>query len=193
MSEAKQLWLLAGGNGSGKSTFYRTRLKPLGLPFINADIIAKTQFPDDPETHSYDAAQLAEEMRNGLLQEGRSFCFETVFSHPSKIDFVSYARTLGYEIVLVFIHLSSTELNKARVSQQVQEGGHHVPDEKVETRIPRLLKHVKTVIPLCNKVYILDNSSAENPFDPVAIIDNGAVTPQQDNLPEWAAELVGSA
>ena len=69
MSEAKQLWLLAGGNGSGKSTFYRTRLKPLGLPFINADIIAKTQFPDDPESHSYDAAQLAEEMRQ--LKEER--------------------------------------------------------------------------------------------------------------------------
>lgn len=28
----KQLWLLVGGNGAGKSTFYRLVLEPLGLP-----------------------------------------------------------------------------------------------------------------------------------------------------------------
>ena len=33
----KQLWLLVGGNGAGKSTFYRLILEPLGLPFVNAD------------------------------------------------------------------------------------------------------------------------------------------------------------
>jgi len=41
VSEGKQLWLLAGGNGAGKSTFYRTQLEPLGVPFVNADVLAK--------------------------------------------------------------------------------------------------------------------------------------------------------
>ncbi|MEQ3763363.1 MAG: AAA family ATPase, partial [Alcanivorax sp.] len=40
--------MLVGGNGSGKSTFYEQMLKPKGMPFINADIIAKEAFPDDP-------------------------------------------------------------------------------------------------------------------------------------------------
>ncbi|MEE9356015.1 MAG: hypothetical protein V3U75_10545 [Methylococcaceae bacterium] len=44
----KQLWLLAGGNGAGKSTFYWTRLEPLGLLFVNANIVAKQLFPDQP-------------------------------------------------------------------------------------------------------------------------------------------------
>ena len=89
---------------------------------------------------------------NNLLLEGRSFCFETVFSHPSKVDFVGKAKALGYQVILVMIHLESTSLNKARVAQRVEEGGHDVPAEKVETRIPRLLRLIKSVIPLCDHV-----------------------------------------
>jgi len=190
VEDARQLWLLAGGNGAGKSTFYRTRLQPLGLPFVNADIIARELYPDAPEEHSYDAARIAEEIRYGLLREGRIFCFETVFSHPAKIDFVAHAKTLGYQVILVFIHLKSAELNKARISQRLESGGHHVPDEKVEQRIPRLLKHINTVIPLCDQVCILDNSSARNPFKPVMVIRDGNIEVQQSTLPEWAEEFL---
>ncbi|MEA3643971.1 MAG: AAA family ATPase [Lamprobacter sp.] len=59
MTDSKQLWLLVGGNGAGKSTFYRLYLEPLGLPFVNADILARIVYPDAPEAHSYDAAKLA--------------------------------------------------------------------------------------------------------------------------------------
>jgi len=134
---SKQLWLLAGGNGAGKSTFYRTQLEPLGFPFVNADILAKELYPDSPEQHSYDAAIIAEQIRKDLLEQGNSFCFETVFSHHSKIDFVAQAKISGYEIVLVFIHLDNISLNQSRVNQRVSEGGHSVPPEKVESRIPR--------------------------------------------------------
>ena len=80
----KQLWMLVGGNGSGKSTFYEQMLKPKGMPFINADIIAKEAFPDDPVNNSHKAARIAEELRFDKLRQGYSFCFETVFSHVSK-------------------------------------------------------------------------------------------------------------
>ncbi len=133
MKKDKQLWLLAGGNGAGKSTFYRTRLEPLGLPFVNADVLAKQLYPEQPEQHSYEAAKIAKGMRTQLLQKGRAFCFETVFSHPSKIDFVAKAKVIGYDIVLVFIHLDLASLNQARVAQRVSDGGHHVPEEKVSS------------------------------------------------------------
>lgn len=186
----KQLWLLAGGNGAGKSTFYRIQLEPLGLPFINADIIAREIYPDAPEEHSYDAAILAEKLRLGLLHEGRSFCFETVFSHPSKIDFVAHAKSLGYEIILIFIHLDSERLNRARVMQRVEEGGHNVPSEKIAARIPRAVNHIRAVIPLCDQVRILDNSSAEDPFRLIATIRNGQREQYESELPEWSRFLL---
>ncbi len=39
MSERPQLWILVGGNGAGKSTYYRLALEPLGLPYVNADVL----------------------------------------------------------------------------------------------------------------------------------------------------------
>lgn len=187
---AKQLWMLVGGNGSGKSTFFELALKPLGVPFINADLIAKALFPEDPEGYSYQAAKIAENMRMEHIQAGHSFCFETVFSHPSKIDFMAHAKALGYQIIMVVIHVESTELNLARISQRVVDGGHNVPAEKVAARIPRMLEHVRMAIPLCDQVRVLDNSRLDNPFQPVLTIRNGIRTAHMSPLPSWASEMV---
>ena len=186
----KQLWLLVGGNGAGKSTFYRLISEPLGLPFVNADRLAKLVYPAAAEEHSYEAALLAEQQRNTLLASGASFCFETVFSHPSKIDFTARAKALDYTVIMVLIHLEQAELNAARVAQRVQEGGHNVPTEKLLERIPRMLNQVKTAIPLCDEVRVLDNSSAENPFRPLMTIKLGQVECHQHPLPAWATQLL---
>ncbi|MBK8970779.1 MAG: AAA family ATPase [Hahellaceae bacterium] len=193
MSHSKQLWILVGGNGAGKSTFYRLYLQPRGLPFINADLIARQLFPDDPEGHSYDAAKLAELERSRLLEQGLSFCYETVFSHVSKVDFLGQAKASGYQIILVFIHLDLSELNQARVAQRVTEGGHFVPANKIESRIPRTLENVRKAIPLCDQVWILDNSSFEQPFQKVAMLSLGSLQFKKQPLPSWAEPLVGEA
>ena len=190
---SKQLWLLAGGNGAGKTTFYQRHLQPLGIPFVNADEIAKSLFPGSAQQSSYQAAKIAEAIRAQRLLSGESFCFETVFSHPSKIDFIGKAKALGYEIILIFIHLDSINLNLARVAQRVNSGGHQVPAEKIVDRIPRLLENIKKAIPLCDQVRMFDNSRADNPFQPVATVKPGAnpmVISQQTVLPNWAKFLI---
>jgi len=190
LRRSKQLWVLTGGNGAGKTTFYKTRLEPVDLPFVNADILAKKLFPDQAEERSYEAAKIAETLRLKLLKEGRSFCFETVFSHPSKIDFIAQAKSMGYEVILVFIHLDNASLNQARVSQRVSEGGHHVPDDKVISRIPKVLKNIKQTIPLCDQCYFLDNSRLDNPFKQVAQIRAGELTLKILSLAKWAKILL---
>jgi len=186
----KQLWVLVGGNGSGKTTFYETVLKQYGLPFINADLIAKEVFPDDPEGKSYEAARLAEVMRESHIDQGTSFCFETVFSHPSKIDFLARAKAKGYKIILIVIHVGTIDLNLARIQQRVVEGGHNVPSDKVKTRIPRTLNNVKKAIPLCDDVRVLDNASLDSPFQEVLTIKQGKVTVHINPLPDWAHGLL---
>lgn len=185
--------MLVGGNGAGKSTFYRLYLEGLGLPFVNADILARIAYPDAPEGHSYEAARLAEQQRHNLLLSGSSFCFETVYSHPSKIDFLARARAFGYQVILVLIHLESAQLNQARVAERVAEGGHGVPDDKLTSRIPRMLEHVRISLPLCDLVRVYDNSFADNPFIPVVTIDEGHVERHLDPLPDWAEALLKCA
>jgi predicted ABC-type ATPase len=122
---------------------------------------------------SYDAAIPAAQLRTRLLLDGSSFGFETVFSHPSKNDSIALAKTIGYSIILVFIHQDDASLNQARLAQRVREGGHDVPDEKIINRIPRVLKYIRQVIPLCDRIYILDNSRADNSFQQLAAMRNG--------------------
>lgn len=188
---AKQLWILAGGNGAGKSTFYQMALAPKGVKLVNADIIAKVINPDQPETVSYEAAGIAERIREALLRQGTSFCFETVFSHPSKIDFLATAKAMGYEIILVYIHLTSPELNEARVQQRVSEGGHNVPAEKIHARLPRTIRHIAAVLPLVDQARLLDNSCHDDPFQQVAIIQKGQCQWHIEPLPGWARRIIG--
>lgn len=84
----KYLWVLAGANGSGKSTFYRKFLADTGIPFINADEIAKVKFPDKTVEANQKAQAEAHRLYHEHLDKGASFCYETVFSHHSKIEFI---------------------------------------------------------------------------------------------------------
>ncbi|ACL05533.1 conserved hypothetical protein [Desulfatibacillum aliphaticivorans] len=190
MAAAKQLWILTGGNGAGKSTFYHHYLAKRGLAFVNADLIAKTIDPDTPEKLSYEAATIADDIRADLIAQGVSFCFETVFSHPSKIDFIAMAKARGYMVILVYIHLFDPSLNEARVHQRVLEGGHDVPADKIRARIPRTLENVKAALPLVDEAWILDNSSASNRFRQVFTMKSGRCEIKTDSLTGWASYLL---
>lgn len=190
MNETKQLWLLAGGNGAGKSTFFRLFLEPKGIKFINADLIARDLDSENQPTASYKASHLAERLRQKFLEEGLSFCFETVFSHVSKIDFVARAKSLGYEVILVFIHLDNPELNEARVSQRVSEGGHDVPAEKIHGRLPRTVKNIMKALPLVDSAFLLDNSTRDHPFRQIAVVHLGRKRILCDDIPAWALSML---
>lgn len=190
MANRKQLWVLAGGNGAGKSTFYNLSLAKLGIKLVNADMIAKSINPDSPESLSYQAATVAAKIREDLVAQGVSFCFETVFSHKSKIDFIAKAKRYGYEIILVYIHLLHSSLNEARVNQRVSEGGHNVPTEKIHSRIPRTIKNIKIALSIVDEARILDNSSKDNPFQEVIEMKAGQYEVKVDPLPGWAKALL---
>ena len=158
MANPRHLWVLAGGNGAGKTTFYNLYLAKYGITFVNADLIAKDIDPENPEGISYHAATVAAKIREDLISQGVSFCFETVFSHESKIDLIAQAKANGYKIILVYIHLFDSSLNEARVNQRVSEGGHSVPTQKIHSRIPRTVKCIKTALSIVDEARILDNS-----------------------------------
>lgn len=190
MTDRPQLWMLVGGNGSGKTTFYYKFLQSHGIRLINADQIAKELAPDQSEAVSYEAAQIAEQIRFDFLRKGISFCFETVFSHVSKLEFVQQAHALGYEVIMVFIHLDDVQLNLARITQRVAEGGHHVPEDKVRSRIERLVKNIKTAIPYVDRLVIFDNSHRIGAFNYQLEYRNGALHAQAESLKPWAIEFI---
>ena len=190
MTTQPELWLLVGGNGAGKTTFYERFLARRRIPLINADNIARSLWPDAPEKHSYEAALIAENERHRLLDGGQSFCFETVFSHPSKVDFVGAAKAAGFRIRLFYFHLKLTSLNKARVASRVKSGGHNVPEAKIEARIPRTLMNLRQCVGLADELHLVDNSRLDQPYVRVAVWENSQWRICQDVLPDWAKHLI---
>ncbi len=175
------LHLIVGPNGAGKSTFYDEILQPAThLPFINADLIAQERWPEDPMRHSYDAAREAARLRQSAILKGRSFVAETVFSHPSKLDFLKAAGDAGFRTYLHVIMIPE-ELAVQRVVVRVETGGHDVPEEKIRGRFRRLWQFVHTAISLASEAQILDNSRARMPFRLVARYRRG----QQIGVAEW--------
>ncbi len=186
----RQLWILAGGNGAGKSTFYKTRLKSKGIHFVNADEIQKQQFDFAHSESEAFAQKAARKQCYQNLAKGISFCFETVFSHPSKLDLLREAKANSFEVILVYIGLESVELNVARVLQRVSEGGHSVPEEKIRARLPRVLNYMKEAIKIANKAILLDNSRPDNPFTIICKITVGKVKFLTKRPPDWALNIV---
>jgi predicted ABC-type ATPase len=185
-----ELWLLVGGNGAGKTTFYERFLARRKIPLVNADNIARSVWPDAPEKHSYEAALIAERERLRLLEERQTYCFETVFSHPSKVDFVGAAKAAGFRVRLFYFHLELPSLNKARVASRVSAGGHNVPEAKIESRIPRTLANLRQCIGLADEIHLVDNSSLDQPYVRVAVWEDGEWRSLCENLPGWATGLI---
>ena len=107
------------------------------------------------------AAVLTEFLKEDLLRRGKSFTFETVFSHPSKIDFIRRARECGYRTYLYFVATRSPEINISRVRGRVEKGGHDVPEDKIVSRYHKSLHNVKGAMPFLTRGYFFDNSWEE--------------------------------
>lgn len=160
-----RLDLVVGPNGAGKTTFTRKILipsLPAGTSFVNADEIARTRWPDDPEGQSYEAAQVARATREALIKAQRPFVAETVFSHPSKLDLVTTAHTAGFTVAF-HVFLVPEELTVRRVEHRVAFGGHSVPETKIRERFQRLWPLVARAMESSDTATIYDNSALQGP------------------------------
>lgn len=189
------LLVLVGPNGAGKSTFFRRYLSGVGLPFINADLIALslTEAGAAPgESTERLAAKMADRQRQDLISEGRSFMTETVFSDPvgAKVSELQRAQKLGYSICMVFMCVDSADLSVLRVKSRVQSGGHNVPGDKIVARYERMRSNVKSALTFVDFAVLVDNSSFSQPLRPVATTAKGRVTHRIANLPWWAEDVL---
>lgn len=185
------LLFVAGPNGAGKSTFFAEYLEPLGLPYVNADEIARRLRAAEPRAAADEldrrAFREAERLRAALLEAGVSFGTETVFSDPvgAKVRFLQAARRRGFATFLVFIGLESAALSIARVHQRTRHGGHDIPDATLRARFPRTLANLRAAVPVVDEAFLVDNSSFDTPYRVVAVYRRGRLVSRHPPLPSW--------
>jgi len=158
---SKQLYIIAGCNGAGKTTASFTILPEiLGCKeFINADEIAKGLSPFQPESVAVQAGRIMLTRMDELLQKGETFAFETTLATKSYKQKIEWAQANDYEVTLLFFWLDSPNIAKKRVAQRVAEGGHNIPLETIERRYYNGIANLFTIyIDMVDICYIFDNS-----------------------------------
>lgn len=178
---------VAGPNGAGKSTFFDVHLRPVGVRFINADVIAREHGLDP-----YVAAEVAGRLRDEMIVRRESFAFETVLSDPvgEKVEFLRWVAEEGYTVVLCFIGLESTRISSMRVAMRVSKGGHDVPTDKLISRLPRTLANLKRALAVLPCVVVYDNSKLRQPFHFVAEYQRGQLVRSGEYMPQWFKALI---
>lgn len=138
----------------------------------------------DKNSHSYEAAFLADILRKELLLLGKKFAYETVMSHKSKIEFFKKARQAGYKNYLYYISTESPIINVERVKQRVKLGGHPVAVKKIESRYYNSLKNLNAAVRNTYRTFIFDNSGSK-PNLILEVFKGEEVTYYHDEIPHW--------
>lgn len=187
------LHLIAGVNGAGKTSFYRYQLAEMipGAEFVNADELAREKWPGSQDRHVAEAARLAAERRMALLERRESFVTETVFSHESKLELVTEAKLRGFRVVIYHVHVNSAVLARERVRTRISQGGHPVPEDRIEGRFERSLRLIPRAAELADVTFVFDNSGTERTHTHVMTLDSGRVTTLHEPVPAWVERAYG--
>ena len=156
----KRIIIIAGPNGTGKTTFAREYL-PLEVgitAFINADLIAAGLSPFAPELVARRAGRLMLEEIDRYAAAGISFAFETTLAGKGYVHRIQQWQLQGYAVKLVFLQLQSVDQAVARVGLRVRQGGHAIPPEVIARRFKAGLHNFDTLYrPLVNEWQTIDN------------------------------------
>ena len=136
MVSKKQLYIISGCNGAGKTTASYTVLPDVlqCKEFVNADEIAHGLSPFNPEGMAIEAGRLMLQRIDGLLKNQENFSIETTLATRSYTRLVHRAQEQGYKVSLIYFWLSSPDLAIQRVAQRVRNGGHDIPRDVVIRR-----------------------------------------------------------
>lgn len=160
----KNLYIIAGANGSGKTTFARLFLPNyVKCPnFVNADLIAQGLSPFNPNSAAIKAGKLVLQQIHDFAERGVDFAFETTLSGKSYINLITSLINKGYALHLFYLWIPSPELAIARIKDRVAEGGHNIPAADVRRRFSRSICNFFNLYqPLLDSWMFFDNSKAK--------------------------------
>ena len=157
--------IIAGPNGSGKTTFARDYLRSIAglIHFVNADLIAGGISPLSPGLAALTAGRLVLRELDRLVDAKADFAFESTLSGRQYAKRIAGWKRRGYSIEILYLRLASHDLALSRIAARVSQGGHDVPRADVIRRFKRGWANFRAVYqPLADRWAIYENSE-DNP------------------------------
>ena len=155
------LLMVAGPNGAGKTTlteFLRRQEIDFG-EYINPDDIAR-DLEGSYDARVAEAQVIADRRREACIAAKRSFSFETVMSHRSKVDILLRAKAAGFLVQMFFVGTDDPRTNVERVALRVAQGGHDVPEDRIVARWHRVMELLYEATMAPHTAFVFDNSAS---------------------------------
>jgi predicted ABC-type ATPase len=164
---SKELILICGPNGSGKTTFAKSFLESEKFMFLNADEITKELKLEDKKGKNYTTGREYFLKLESLLKDNKSIIIESTLSGVSLSKHVRSIKKKGYSVKIIFVMLNNPYQCIERIKHRVKSGGHHVPDVDVVRRFERGINNFWSIYKVLAEDWKLYNNS-ETGFELVA-------------------------
>jgi len=155
------IYIIAGPNGSGKTTFAKEFLPNYAdcFEFVNADLIASGLSPFKPELAAIKAGRLMLEKMHSLAESRVDLAIETTLSGKMYVHFLQNLKSKGYKIHLFFLWIRSIEIARERIAGRVKRGGHNIPKNVIHRRFNKGISNLFNIYrPLMDYWAVFDNS-----------------------------------
>ena len=148
MHLSKNVIVIAGPNGSGKTTFASEYLHDSDIEYISADALARglVSTPEDLDKAKIQAGRLFFQEIQRLIESEKDFVVEVTLAGKGFERIIRRLKRAGYTVTITFLFLKSPEMCIARVRNRVMAGGYHVPTEDIVRRFYRSKRNFGTPI-----------------------------------------------
>ena len=162
MTSAPTLWLIAGPNGVGKTTYAFRHVRAISgsVNFVNLDEIARGLSPLDPSAAQQAAARVALARTREFIRNGETFSIETTLAGRTYLRTLEAATKAGMQVRLLLFFVQTPEICLARIARRVVEGGHDVAEADVRRRFQRAIANFPAFAERADVWTVLDNTRA---------------------------------
>jgi predicted ABC-type ATPase len=194
------LYIIAGHNGAGKSTFGKNLLpqNAQNITIFDGDLVYTQKlkyFSSYIKVHKY-AAQEAddatveefERLSKEAIATQSDFAYEGHFSNENSWDTIRFFKKQGYAISMIFLGLKTLESSEKRVSDRVQANGFLVPAYAIHHNYYGNLKFLNIHHDLIDNLSIWDSTSGNPQI--LMVINNAKKEYQSTELPHWFTEFL---